>query len=146
MGQLMGATGDFGRLAGTIAALNSLARIPSQVATRAAPRITQQMQEDTRSAVDPYKRAYAPHMPATVKRWGAHPLLQLSGDGLGSLKAEPMAGAGIQVTADQHMAFTQAGTPTQEVRAVMPNSPQLPATWNRILDEESKAAFTRALK
>lgn len=142
----MGVSGDFGRLTGTIAALNALATVPSQVAGRAAPRITQQMQDDTRAAVDPYKRAYAPHTPATVKRWGAHPLLDLSGSGIDSLKAEPMPGAGIQVTADEHMAFTQAGTPTQEVRAVMPNNAQLPASWNRILEEESEAVIAARLK
>lgn len=142
----MGTTGDFGRLTGTIAALRSLAKVPAQVAGRAAPRIAAQMQKDTRGAVDPYGRAYAPHKPATVKRWGAHPLLDLTGAGIGSLDAQPMAGAGISVTADEHMVFTQAGTPTQDVRAVIPNSPQLPATWNRILAEESEAAINDRLK
>jgi hypothetical protein len=141
-----GVTGDFGRLTGTIAALKSLARIPAQVAGRAAPRIKSQMEQDTRAAVDPYGRGYAPHMPATIKRWGVHPLLDLTGAGIGSLDAQPMAGAGISVTADEHMAFTQAGTPTQEVRAVMPNSPQLPATWNRILSEESEALIKERLR
>ena len=141
----MGTTGDFGRLAGTIAALNELASVPSQIAAPAAERITEQMQNDTRSAQDPYGRAYAPHMPATVKRWGAHPLLDLSGAGIGSLKAAPMGGAGIQVTADEHMAFTQAGTPTQDVRAVMPNNAVLPASWNRILEEEAEKAIEKRL-
>ncbi len=143
---MSGITGDFGRLAGTIAALSELATIPSQVTGRAAPRITDQMQDDTRAAVDPYKRPYAPHKPATAKRWGAHPLLQMSGAGVDSLKAEPMAGAGIQVTADDHMGFTQAGTPSQAVRAVMPNSPQLPASWNEILSEETEAVIAERLK
>ncbi len=142
----MSASGDFGRLTGTIAVLNKLASVPSQVSSVAAPRITQQMQSDTRSAVDPYKRAYAPHMPATIKRWGPHPLLDLSGTGIDSLKAEPMAGAGIQVTADDHMTFTQAGTPTQEVRAVMPNNSQLPASWNRILEESATDAIEKRLE
>ncbi len=143
---MSGVTGDFGRLAGTIAALSKLATIPSQVAKRAAPRITDQMQDDTRAAVDPYKRPYAPHKPATVKRWGSHPLLQMSGAGVDSLKAEPMAGAGIQVTADEHMVFTQAGTPTQAVRAVTPNSPQLPASWNQIIAEETERVIAERLK
>jgi hypothetical protein len=70
----------------------------------------------------------------------------MSGAGIESLKAEPMAGAGIQVTADEHMVFTQAGTPTQEVRAVMPNNSQLPASWNRILEEETEATIAARLK
>ncbi len=142
----MGVSGDFGRLTGTIAALKSLTRIPSKVAAVAAPRITERMQQDTRSAVDPYGRGYAPHMPATVKRWGPHALLDLSGAGIASLEAKPLPGAGIAVTADEHMVFTQAGTPTQDVRAVMPNSPQLPASWNRILEEASVEQIEKALK
>ncbi len=142
---MTGVSGDFGRLTGTIAALNELASVPSQIAAPAAERITAQMQSDTRAAQDPYGRGYAPHMPATVKRWGAHPLLELTGAGIGSLKAEPMGGAGIQVTADEHMVFTQAGTPTQDVRAVMPNQSVLPVTWNRILEEETEAAIQKRL-
>lgn len=142
----MGVSGDFGRLTGTIAALRSLAKIPAQVAGRAAPRIKAQMQKDTQAARDPYGRPYAPHQPATVKRWGPHPLLDLTGRGIDSLDAQPMAGAGISVTADEHMAFTQAGTPTQDVRAVLPNSPQLPATWNRILEQETEAAVADRMK
>ncbi len=142
----MGISGDFGRLTGTVAALKTLSKISSKVAAVAAPRITEQMQADTRSAVDPYGRAYAPHKPATVKRWGAHPLLDLSGAGIASLEAKPLPGAGIAVTADEHMVFTQAGSATQEVRAVMPNSPQLPATWNRILEESATEQIQKALK
>jgi hypothetical protein len=142
----MSVSGDFGRLTGTIAALRSLAKVPAQVATRAAGRIKAQMQKDTRAARSPYGQAYAPHKPATVRRWGAHPLLDMTGAGIDSLDAKPMAGAGIEVTADEHMAFTQAGTPTQDVRAVMPNNAQLPATWNRILAEESEAAIVDRMK
>lgn len=142
----MGISGDFGRLTGTVAALKSLAKIPSQISAVAAPRITEQMQKDTRAARDPYGRAYAPHQPATVKRWGPHPLLDLTGAGIASLEAKPLPGAGIAVTADEHMVFTQAGTPTQEVRAVMPNNPQLPAVWNRILEDAATEQVEKALK
>ena len=142
----MSVSGDFGRLTGTIAALRSLAKIPAQVAGRAAPMIKAQMQKDTRAARDPYGRPYAPHMPATVKRWGAHPLLDMTGAGIESLDARPLPGAGIAVTADDHMVFTQAGSSTQDVRAVLPNSPQIPATWNRILESEAEAVIAERLK
>lgn len=142
----MSVTGDFGRLTGTIAALKTLAKIPAQVAGRAAPRITERMKQDTGAARDPYGRPYAPHALATVKRWGAHPLLDLSGAGIDSLDAKPLPGAGISVTADEHMVFTQAGTPTQEVRAVFPNTPQLPVAWNRILEDETEAVIAERLK
>ncbi len=142
----MGVTGDFGRLTATINALSQLDRVPSRVSARAAPRITRRMQEDTAAGRDPYGRAYAPHRPATVKRWGPHPVLNMTGAGIESLTATPKVGAGISITAAVHMTFTQAGTPTQVVRAVMPNRPQLPATWNRILEEESEHAIEERLK
>ena len=141
-----GASGDFGRLTGTIAALRSLARIPSRVAAVAAPELTSRMQSDTNAGQDPYGRGYAPHMPATIKRWGVHQLLRMSGAGIDSLKATPMAGAGIALEGASHMNFTQAGTPTQEVRAVMPNNPSLPKAWNAILERASEKALTEALK
>jgi hypothetical protein len=142
----MAVTGDFGRLTATINALRGLANVPSQVAAVAAPRITGQMQADTSAQRDPFGRAYAPHKPATVKRWGPHPVLNLTGAGIGSLEAKPQAGSGIEVTADTHMAFTQAGTPTQVVRAVLPNRPGLPATWRGILEESSAEVIARRLK
>lgn len=141
-----GVTGDFGRLTGTIAALRALARVPSRVAGIAAPRIEQQIHADTNAGQDPYARAYAPHMPATVKRWGPHQLLNLNGDGIASLRASPMAGAGIALTAADHMNFTQAGTPTQQVRAVFPNNPSTPKSWNRILEKATIEAAEETMR
>jgi hypothetical protein len=142
----MSVSGDFGRLTGTIAALKSLAKIPAQVASRAAPRIKDILQKGAESGRDPYGKAYAPHTVGTVKRWGPHQLLKLSGAGLGSLDAKPMAGAGVAITADDHMVFTQAGTPTQEARTIMPNNYQLPAPILRVLEEETAAVAAERLK
>lgn len=143
---MAGVSGDFGRLTGTINALNMLARVPSRVARVAAPLLQARMKADTEAGRDPYGRAYSPHMPATIRRYGQHQLLKLSGAGIDSLKAVPASGAGIEVSADEHMTFTQAGTPTQDVRAVLPNMPVLPATWNRILERSAEQELTRALK
>jgi hypothetical protein len=142
-----GVTGDFGRLTNTINALKRLARVPSRVAAIAAPRIAEQMQKDTRAQRNPYGQGYAPHMPATVRRWGAHPILNLTGQGLDSLDAKPMAGAGIQATAGEHMRFTQGGTVNQDARTVLPdNAGALPKSWTRILDEATAEAAAEALK
>jgi hypothetical protein len=141
-----GVSGDFGRLAATINALKNLARVPSRVAVVAAPRLTTQLQADANASRNPYGKAYEPHAPATVKRWGPHQILRMSGNGIDSLKATPAPGAGINVSADDHMNFTQSGTPTQPVRAVLPNRPQLPATYNRILEQTSAEVLNDALK
>jgi hypothetical protein len=104
------------------------------------------MQQDAQAQRDPYGRTYAPHKPATIKRWGPHAILNMSGEGIGSLKATPLPGAGITLEAAVHMAFTQAGTPTQTVRAVLPNRPQLPATYERILEESAEVVLRRRLE
>ncbi len=142
----MAVTGDFGRMTATINALKSLARIPSRVAAIAAPRIKAQLQQDTAAERNPYGQGYAPHKPATVKRWGAHPILDLSGQGIDSLDAQPMAGAGIQVTADEHMKFTQGGTVNQDPRTVLPDNPSLPKSWRRILEDATTGAAGQAMK
>ncbi len=143
---MSGASGDFGRLQATINALSNLHSVPSQVAPIAAPKLTERMQQDARSGQDPYGRGYAPHELATVKRWGPHPVLRMSGDGVGSLRAVPAGGSGINVEVDQHMVFTQAGTPTQVVRAVLPNRPQLPASYTRILEDATEQVLTKRLE
>lgn len=141
-----GVTGDFGRLTATINALKQLSRVPARVAAIAAPRIKARMKRDTRAQMNPYGQAYAPHLPATVRRWGKHPILNLSGDGIASLDARPAAGAGITVTADEHMRFTQGGTVHQEKRTVMPDNPSLPSSWRGILERSAADAMREALK
>lgn len=132
---MSGASGDFGRLQATINALNGLSRVSSQVAAVASPLLTDQMQEDAGAEQDPYGNPFAPHEEATVKRWGAHPILDLTGKGIGSLKAAPSGGAGIEVSADEHMRFAQGGTMYEVARPALPNNPSLPASWNEILNE-----------
>ncbi len=132
---MSGATGDFGLLQATINALNGLAGVPSRVAAVAAPELTEQMQADARAQRNPYGQAFEGHAEATVRRWGQHPILDLTGGGIDSLKAEPKGGAGIEVTADEHMRFAQGGTIFEPVRAVLPNNPTLPQSWREILSQ-----------
>lgn len=143
---MSGVTGDFGRLTATINALKQLSRVPSQVAAVAAPELTEQMQADAHAEHNPYGQDFAPHQPATVKRWGAHAILNLSGDGIGSLKAAPMGGAGIEITADEHMRFSQGGTVNEPVRATIPNNPSLPTAWREILNDARDTVLERQLK
>ena len=143
---MSGATGDFGRLQATINALNGLARVPSKVAAVAAPELTKQMQKDAQAARNPYGQAFEEHAIVTVKRWGPHPILDLTGQGIDSLKADPSGGAGIKVTADEHMRFAQGGTVNEPVRAVLPNNPTLPASWREILNEARDKVMTDQLK
>lgn len=141
-----GVSGDFGRLTATIAALSKLAAVPSRVAVIAAPRLAEQAQSDAHAERDPYARHFAPHKPATVKRWGPHPILNLNGDGIGSITGRPMGGAGIRLETDEHMRFAQGGTESEAVRAIFPNTPTMPASWNRILQAATKQAATETMQ
>lgn len=141
-----GVSGDYGKLWATIAGLKSLSKIPSKVAAAAAPKLAQQARNDATLERNPYGRAFAPHAPATTKRWGAHGVLQLSGKGIGSIDVTPSAGAGLTLTAADHMAFSQYGTPTEPIRNVFPNNPTLPKGWTRILERCAEQQLKKALK
>ncbi len=141
---MSGVTGDFGRLTGTIAALNKLSRVPSRVAAIAAPKLQAQVKADTAAGRDPYGRAYAPHTEATIRRWGKHPMLKLTGAGVASITVRPAAGAGIVFSADEHMKFAQGGTVNEPVRAIFPNNPSLPKSWRKILDKATEQAAKEA--
>ena len=142
---MSGVTGDFGRLTATINALKSLSNISSQVAAEASPDLTLQMQIDALSERNPYGKAFQPHSPNTTKRWGPHPILDMSGGGISSLKAEPMASAGIMLTADEHMRFSQGGTENEPVRATLPNRPGLPASYRKILEDARDTVIIRRM-
>lgn len=142
---MSGVTGDFGRLTGTINALKRLARVPSRVAGIAAPKLQEQVIADTNAQRDPYGRAYAPHTEATIRRWGEHPILNLTGTGIGSIRVSAKGGAGIEFEADEHMRFAQGGTKFEPVRAIFPNSATLPKSWNRILKESTEQAIAETM-
>lgn len=141
----MAISGDFPRLAGTIAALRKLSAVPSRVAAVAAPKLEAQTIADVNAGHDPYGRPYAPHAPATVKRWGRHPLLNLTGAGISSIRVRAKSGTGIEFTADEHMRFTQGGTKFQPVRAFFPSMSTLPKTWNRILKDATTQTLSKAM-
>lgn len=142
----MSVTGDFGRMTGTIAALKRLSRVPSRVAAIAAPRLQDQVLADTDAGRDPYGRGYAPHTEATIRRWGEHPLLNLTSVGIDSIRVVPKQGAGIEFTADEHMRFAQGGTKFEPVRAIFPNLPVIPKRWKAILDDATKQAVSEATR
>lgn len=141
-----GVSGDFGRLAGTIAALNRLSRVPSRVAAIAAPKLEEQAHADAFAGRDPYGRAFAPLAPATLRRWGKHRPLNLTGAGIASIRVRPRGGAGIEFTATEYMRFSQGGTVNEPVRATLPNRATLPKSWNAILKQAAAQAFGEVAK
>ena len=57
-----------------------------------------------------------------------------------------MGGAGIEISAVDHMSFAQSGTVYQAVRAIFPNNPSLPASWRRILEKATERAIKARLQ
>ncbi len=141
-----GVTGDYNRMWATVAGLKSLSRIPAQVAKAVAPKLAQRARNDAALERDPYGNAFAPHKPATVKRWGVHNILQLTGNGIDSITAYPSQGAGVTLAAADHMAFAQFGTPTEKARPVFPNNPTVPKSWATIIERETARKAQAALK
>jgi hypothetical protein len=141
-----GVTGDYNRLWATISGLKSLSKIPSQVAKAAAPKLAQRARNDASLERDPYGNAFRPHQPATIKRWGPHNILQLTGKGITSISARPLAGAGILLQAADHMVFSQLGTVNERARPIFPNNPTLPKSWQTIIERETESRAQAALK
>lgn len=134
-------TGDFRRLEGLTNALKVLPRVPSKIAGIAAPRLQRFIQVSIRREVDAYAETFAPHAEATIKRWGAHSILDLTGAGKAGIQVKPMSGSGIQFSAPEHMRFAQGGTKNEPKRTVFPDNPSLPKAWNEILDLAVESAL-----
>jgi len=128
-------TGDWTRLQATIRGLRALAKVPAKMAAPAAEAIKREIDRGFQSNSDPYGQKWAAHASATVRRWGKHPLLRLTGDGFAGIRVAPLAGAGIQVISESEgLAFAQAGTVNEPRRRFLPDD-TMPATWNRALEE-----------
>ena len=138
--------GDWGRLQATIRGLRKLATVPARVATLGAVAIKAEIDRGFATSTDPYGKKWAAHLPATVKRWGKHPLLRLTGAGQADITVTAMPGAGISVTStSEGLAFSQGGTVNQEVRRFLPVD-QFPATWNAALEKAANESIGEALR
>jgi hypothetical protein len=139
-------TGDWKRLEATVRAMRSLARVPAVASVEGAKAIKREIERSFKSARDPYGNAWAPHAPATIKKWGKHKLLQLTGKGRASIVVRPLPGAGIYVESpSEGLAFAQGGTKNEPKRRFLPEN-QLPATWNRALEKATDKAIKESLR
>ena len=138
-------SGDWDRLQATIRGLRKLAEVPSKVAADGAIAIKAEIDASFDSATDPYGHRWAPLMPATIKRWGKHPILQLTGDGRSQITVQPMPGAGISVESPSlGLAFAQGGTANEETRRFLPVD-QFPRTWRLALERSAESRVQEAL-
>jgi hypothetical protein len=125
-------------------AVNALSRVPSRVASDGAESIKALIAEQFATQTDPYGTPWAPHQPETLRRWGEHPVLNLTG-ALSAVDVAPMRGAGIAVTLGApYGAFHQVGTRWMPARPILPVA-GLPSAWSRALSDAADAAFERTM-
>ena len=123
--------------------LRALSRIPSRAAGDASDSIKSLIAEQFAAEADPYGNAWAPHAESTVKRWGEHAILDLTGE-LKSFSVRPSGGAGITVTLGADWGrFHQTGTRNMPRRAVLPYA-GLPARWSDAIRAACSNAFGEA--
>lgn len=124
--------------------LRQLASVPARVSADAAPVVTDLIAQQFTDGVDPYGEPWEPHAEATVKRWGEHPILDLSGR-MKSVSVAPLSGAGIGVSLGaDYSRFHQTGTKTMPARRILPDNRGLPATWVQALSHLTQDAFGKA--
>lgn len=121
-------------------AVNRLAEVPSRVARDGASEIKALIGQQFAAQTDAYGRPWAQHEPATVERWGAHAILNLTG-ALADVDVKPLAGAGIGITLGaKYGAFHQVGTARMVARPILPDGP-LPDSWRAALAGAGASAF-----
>ena len=139
-------TGDWKRLQATIRGVRALALIPAALSVEGSKAIKAEIDREFATSTDPYGNRWAPHKPATVKRWGPHPLLQLTGEGKAQIKVRPLPGAGIAIESpSEGLAFSQGGTRNQVARRFLPLD-RMPKTWRLALEAVTKRKAEEALR
>jgi hypothetical protein len=131
----------FSALAQVRLAISKLTRVPSQVAKRASGKIAGLIGKQFSAQTDAYGAAWAPLTAETIRRWGTHPILDLTG-AMNAVEVKPLPGAGISITlGEPYAAFHQVGTRYMPPRPILPTA-ALPAAWNAAL----KAAAEESAK
>ena len=127
-----------------IANLGELQSVPSRAAKAIAMRLTAELNDEFTGEHDPYRRAWAPLLPQTVKRKGGDARILRRTDALSvETVALPASGAGIEITSLEYGQFHQTGTRHMVARPVLPGGSELPKAWQDIIEEEIDAAFRK---
>jgi hypothetical protein len=117
--------------------LRKLATVPARAARTVAKDIAALIDDQFQHQADPYGNAWKPHAPATVERWGEHPILDLSGEMRRSVAVRPMVGAGVSVTIDHPSEDHQTGWDGPQgkgpARPILPGG-TMPAQWRERID------------
>lgn len=136
----MGSIADISRLANNLA---RLARIPSQVAARAAPKIQALIEAQFPAGQDSYGKAWAALRDATLAKHPPPPLTD-TGDASRSVEVRPTAGAGIAISIGASYMLPHQdgfhhvnGGYQVEARPLLPRG-TFPRAWREAIEEATK--------
>lgn len=115
--------------------LNKLARVPSQVATLSAERLTILVHINTSSGLDAYGKPFAPLGVSTLRRGRRPPPMVATGASLDATRFTALGGAGIAMVIGGAYKHHLRSYKTRPVRAVAPERSGMPAKWARTLRE-----------
>lgn len=139
-------TGPFSQLRNAVNGLRALANSSPEITKAMADEVLHELNVGFVNATDPYGQPWAKHMPATVKRWGKHPLLRLTGSGIASVRVESQ-GTGVLVTSNSTgLDVSQAGYVNQEPRRWKPIEGKVSPRWTLALTRGATNVIGRTLR
>lgn len=139
-------TGDFSKLRKAITGLRTLATQPAIITQAMADEVRREVNIGFVNETDPYGQKWAPHMPATVKRWKKHPLLRLTGAGVAGIRVIPNGPRVTVSSSSKGLNISQDGWERQEPRRWKPLEGKPSAVWDMALTRGATAAITGVLR
>lgn len=143
----MGWNGDISHMGRLAENIGKLASVPSQAAADAADSIATLIEQEFDAGEDPYGNEWEPLSTATKANGRTPPPLTDTGAMRGSVRVQPMRGAGISITVDHPAAPHQTGWTgsrgTGPARPILP-SYAFPRGWREALDRAVSAAAKRS--
>lgn len=125
--------------------LMELSRVRSSLAPEVAKAIKKEIAGAIKREEDPTGKPFAPHADSTERRWGAHPILRLTGKSLRALSVTPSRGAGVSVDIpSKGYRFAQTGTRFEPRRRILPVD-RLPARWAKAIETAARKRIGRSL-
>lgn len=130
-----------------VSTLAELEDIPSRIASEVSDGINDLIADQFAAGTDPYGAAWAPLLPSTVKRKRGDRRILRRTDTLSSeTRAKPSAGAGVEIDSIDVGQFHQVGTVNMTDRKVLPDSGELPESWQEVIETAAEKAFRKVLR
>lgn len=120
--------------------------IASRISKNVANRIDAELQREFEQGADPYGKQWARLSPATIAKKGHDLILIDTGRTQQQTHARTQSGGGIELVTSDVAVYHQFGNPPRmPAREILPDRPDLPLTWQQIIQEEFEATFRRSM-